>query len=127
MKIAAVVRSGLLRNDIFLCDSWFVAHDFAVHEDSRVFSVRHPYGAFGVEGVFAFGPAQTPVVPAQTRVVGRLDYGEIALGQLDPAKSVSVTHAAVQKGNPRRDTYKNRRNRQRKRNVKPGQQGRSFR
>ncbi len=36
---------------------WIVAQDFAVHEDSGVFAVRHPYGAFGVEGVFAFGPA----------------------------------------------------------------------
>ena len=64
-----------------------------MHEDSRVFAVRQAYGAFGVEDVFALCPAETPLVFAQVRIVLRIDYGEMALGQGDFAEGVAVAQA----------------------------------
>ena len=66
-----------------------------MHEDARVSAAGQADGAFGVEHVFALRPAQTPFVPAQARIILRIDYGEAALGERDSAEVVAVAGPAV--------------------------------
>ena len=72
----------------------------AVHEQTRVFPAGQAYGAFGIEHIFAFCPAETPFIPVQAMIVLRIDYSELALGKRDSAESVAVAQPPPQQHQP---------------------------
>ncbi len=69
--------------------------EVVVHEDARVFAVGKADGAFCVEDVFSFCPAETPFKFGEAVVVIRVDDGEFALGEWDFAEWVAEAEATI--------------------------------
>jgi len=94
----AVVQAGAVHvvDDV----SFRRPDELAVHEDARVFPVGQAHGAFGVEHVLAFRPAEAPLVLAQARVVGGIDDGELALRERDFPEGVPEAQTAPDKHQP---------------------------
>lgn len=83
-----------------------IFYELAVHKDAGEFTIRFANRTLGVEGVFTFCFAYTPIVVREGFIILGVNDGEKAPGQRYSPEGTAVAQAAIEDDGVHKDALK---------------------